>query len=279
MKRITDIRPIEIENTKVPYLGDIIESNLSHWIGNFNGVYGHDLMEKVLSLLMKYRFDNSYLNIIDETTFELLTESNKKITITYYNGDFDRCGGILITEDNIQKQYELINSDSKELSIELISVTELSTGFEESYSYYGNPIISFEKVNNNSRLYFSSKELYNISEREYDLFKSQFKKTEFKDIIDLYYFIVDKWPTLSKNFRIEEYGPKERYYSELLQRIEVSNNRIKDIELIKEVNGNKFKISGTLENELDNNTLSELVDQIADLNNNQIQMRLKKDIS
>ena len=59
----------------------------------------------------------------------------------------------------------------------------------------------FEKA---LHLYLKKKDTSVFS--DYELFKSEFKKTEFKDINDLYYYIINNWPDLATNFKIEEFS-------------------------------------------------------------------------
>ena len=205
MQRIEKIKLNEIENTRIPCLREL-DKTFPYWIGGFKNVSGSESIEKILFLITNYNFDKNYLNIIDERTFELLTEDNKKITVNYYSYRFVDAGGIIIREDNIEKNYRLINRKHEELDIELYSIRELDTGFIEIFSRsdLGKNYIAFSKDGDDVNLIFSSEELCDFS--DYELFKSEFKKTEFKDINDLYYYIINNWPDLATNFKIEEFS-------------------------------------------------------------------------
>ena len=239
MKRIFEFKEqlSLIPRTQFPTLDSEMEATLNTWAHTKkSGKTGHEIIEKFLTIIDDYKFDQGYSKTLKNNQFQIRTVDGRLIEIHFRYGDLDDFPMIIITDGNLVREFDIENFDNQ-LFIDLKSHKELDTNFVQSY-YCSNE--RFHKIVGEKRIIFDlGKKGPKLSEptEEDEKFKEEFKKTNFEDIMDAFHFLIERMPTLT-SFEIE--FTKSTW--ETIDKIKVKNGLIREVQFTKQLGENKLVI-------------------------------------
>ena len=252
-------------NTKIPYLGRQQEAALLKWQSPYIDIPSREVLEKVLTEVGDYKIKRFSLKTDKKSDYyfkpiSLQTVDGREIKICIGYGDIDRASTIEITENGIEDIYEVLYNSGK-IIINPFETNELSTGFTQ---HYDNRYDKFSKTEGDVKIFVDIMLPYNSDEFVFvdEEIKKQFKETKFHNIMDLYHFLIDRLPGISSTFNISTYNCNPWYG---LEEIKVKNGEVTSVELLREIKGNKVKISEKFSDEQENEALDELVEQVRSL--------------
>lgn len=265
LKSKVRIQSWNVPNTKFPYLGSEQEKNLSAWQSPYMNISSRAVLEKVLTIVGNYEFTSLGMKVEKNSDcyfkpVNLRTIDGRNIRLGLGYGGSEDPGTANITENGIEDVYDVFYN-SGELIIEPSKTIELSTGFEQYYNYGAD---YFSKLEGNIKIYVKialpkNKDEYVFIDEE---IKKQFKETKFNNIVEVYNFLTDRISGISDTFNISTYNNATWYG---LESIRVEKGNIKELELLRKINGNEVKIHEKFSDNQDNEVLDELVGQVRSL--------------
>lgn len=261
--------------TFIPKLGVKNEERLNNWEGYSMKVSGHEVLEKVLTIVGDYDIEPGFASIDIDSPYDfkpvsLHTADGKSITISIGFCDIDNPSTLSIIDDDVEDIYEVACYGGK-LEVLPTKTKYLKTGFEQ---YYSNYCDSFSKLDGDIRTYIhvyrhpDKDKFHFIDENIKDLFY----ETKFDNIMDVYRFVVEKISPISGTYSVSTYN--DRTWSQL-EEIVVENNKVKKIELERVIKGNKVTISESFNYGYDSELEEGILKDIREIHATQKQLRLK----
>lgn len=239
------LRFSQIENRKLPKLEPEINRLVDEWAfsnDTTTALSGKEILEKIMALVT----DDTFYLLYHESkpfnyTFDVKTTQLNPITIRIVDGGYGEPDAIYVSDEHEEYKYNVIVLQEEEtLQVTSTEKKNLDTGFTQ---YYNKHEDTFSKPDKNMNIKVT---IQNPSDKCEDLFyliddevKEEFKKRKFKNVVDVYHFIVNRAFPTSHTFTIVT---TDKETNRETGKIEVVDGIVRHLKYENDIRGRKYKI-------------------------------------